>query len=167
MPTSSFRLSSVDKKILKFLLVPDGEKKFYIANKNIDKKIADRLRISQSLVTERRIQLEKDFLKIIYIINLIKLGHRRVDFFISTKKGLTLEIAKKLLKMKNSVSIGRSIGEPTIDLRAEFIVKDNGMILELLESIKGMNGVRDAVWSEIVEVVGNNGSFPVSIIDVL
>lgn len=38
------------------------------------------------------------------------------------------------------------------------------MLLDL-EEIKGMEGVRDAVWSEIVNVVGNKISIPNSIID--
>ena len=61
--------------------------------------------------------------------------------------------------------IGKSIGEHTIDLRVEAIVKDNGSILDLLEKIKAMEGVKDVVWSEIVNVVGRKISIPSSIID--
>jgi hypothetical protein len=38
-------------------------------------------------------------------------------------------------------------------------------LLDLLEEIKGMDGVKDLVWSEIVSVVGRKISIPVSIID--
>jgi len=44
-------------------------------------------------------------------------------------------------------------------------VKDNFVLLDLLEKIKGMDGVRDVVWSEIVNVVGRKISIPSSIID--
>ena len=48
----------------------------------------------------------------------------------------------------------RTIGEHTIDLRIEVFVKDNGQPLDLLEDVKGMNGVRDVVWTEVVETIG-------------
>ena len=45
-----------------------------------------------------------------------------------------------------------SIGEHTIDLRVETFIQDNSQLLNLLEDVKGMAGVKDVVWSEIVEV---------------
>jgi len=50
-------------------------------------------------------------------------------------------------------------------LRVEASVKDNGSILDLLEKIKAMEGVKDVVWSEIVNIVGRKISIPSSIID--
>jgi hypothetical protein len=50
-------------------------------------------------------------------------------------------------------------------LRVETIVKDNHELLDLLEKLKAMDGVRDAVWSEIVGTVGNKMSVPSYIID--
>jgi hypothetical protein len=47
----------------------------------------------------------------------------------------------------------------------ETIVKDNTVLLDFLEVIKGFEGVRDVVWSEIVSVVGQKISIPTSIID--
>jgi hypothetical protein len=61
--------------------------------------------------------------------------------------------------------VGKTIGEHTIDLRVETIVKDNHEILDLLETFQAMEGIRDAVWSEIVETVGNKMSVPSYIID--
>jgi hypothetical protein len=74
-------------------------------------------------------------------------------------------VAKKLLNINEVTYVGKSIGEHTIDLRIETIVKDNASILDLLEKIKAMDGVRDVVWSEIVTVVGRKVSIPSSIID--
>jgi hypothetical protein len=71
------------------------------------------------------------------------------------------------LKRDNVVSVGRSIGEHTIDLRAEVIIKDNSELLELLEAVKAMDGVRDVVWSEVVDIMGAKRSVPSSIIDQL
>lgn len=33
-------------------------------------------------------------------------------------------------------------------------MRNNGEILDMLEYIKGTNGVRDVIWSEIIDVVG-------------
>ncbi|HXV87991.1 MAG TPA: hypothetical protein VD710_02740 [Nitrososphaeraceae archaeon] len=74
-------------------------------------------------------------------------------------------VAKKLMELDDVTYIGKSIGEHTIDLRVETIVKDNSALLDLLEVIKGMEGVRDVVWSEIVSIVGRKISIPTSIID--
>ena len=61
--------------------------------------------------------------------------------------------------------MGKSIGEHTIDLRVETIVKDNASVLDILEKITAMEGVNDVVWSEIVSVVGKKISIPSSILD--
>ena len=94
-----------------------------------------------------------------------KFGWRRIDFFISIKNGKATTVANKLIELDEVTYVGKSIGEHTIDLRIEVIVKDNIILLDLLEKIKGMDGVNDVVWSEIVSVVGRKISIPSSIID--
>lgn len=160
-------LSLNDKKILKILLQPNSKICFHVASDGSDKMIAKKLAIPIADVKICRKKLEANFLKILYVMHLVGLGRRRIDFFIATNKGLTVPISKSLMKIKNVVTVGRSIGEPTIDLRAELIVKDNGQLLELLEQVKGMKGIEEVVWSEIVQVMGDKGSVPSSIIDVL
>ena len=46
----------------------------------------------------------------------------------------------------------------------ETIVKDNVILLDLLEKIKGMDGVNDVVWSEIVKLVGRKNLFPLQLL---
>ena len=94
-----------------------------------------------------------------------KFGWSRIDFFISIRNGMVNAVANKLMDFDHVTYVGKSIGEHTIDLRVETIVKDNAILLDLLEEIKGMDGVKDIVWSEIVSVVGSKISIPVSIID--
>jgi hypothetical protein len=65
------------------------------------------------------------------------------------------------------VYVGKSIGEHTIDLRVEIIVRDNSELLNILEKVKAMDGVNDGIWSEIVQVVGRKRSIPSRIIDML
>ena len=109
--------------------------------------------------------MEKEFLEEDYTLLLDKFGWRRVDFFISTSGGKTDALANDLLSLNQVTAVGKSIGEHTIDLRVETIVKDNHEILDLLETLQAMDGIRDAVWSEIVETVGNKMSVPSYIID--
>ena len=100
-----------------------------------------------------------------YVLDIEKFGWRRIDFFISIRNGLVNNVAEKLMGLNDVTYVGKSIGEHTIDLRVETIVKDNVVLLDLLEQIKAMEGVRDVVWSEIVNVVGSKISIPNSIID--
>jgi len=86
---------------------------------------------------------------------------------IYTGGGATTAIANELLKRDEVVYVGRSIGEHTIDLRAEVIIKDNTELLGLLEMVKAMESVRDAIWSEVVDVIGRKRSIPSSVIDKL
>lgn len=94
-----------------------------------------------------------------------KFGWRRVDFFISIRNGKINTVANNLLDSDEVTYVGKSIGEHTIDLRVETIVKDNSTVLDILGKIKAMDGVNDVVWSEIVSVVGRKISIPGSIID--
>jgi hypothetical protein len=93
------------------------------------------------------------------------LGYRRVDLLVYTGGGNTPAIAKSLLDRDEVVYVGRSIGEHTIDLRAEVIIGDNSDLLDLLEEVKAMPSVKDVIWSEIVQIVGRKRSIPNSIID--
>ena len=111
------KLSSVDKQILKILLEPNSTVSSHM--------LEERLGLPRSTVQRRRKHLEKEYLEHTYSLNLGNLGFRRVDLLIYTGGGATQAIAKELLKLDEVVYVGRSIGEHTIDLRAEVIVKDN------------------------------------------
>jgi DNA-binding Lrp family transcriptional regulator len=153
-------LSDIDKKLLHILLSPNGSQKSTIS-------ISKELGIPITTIRRRRRRLEKEFLKLHYVLDIEKFGWRRVDLLISVKNGKINSIANKLLDIDEVTYVGKSIGEHTIDLRVESIVKDNIILLDLLEKIKGMDGVNDVVWSEIVSVVGRKKSIPSSIIDKL
>jgi len=151
-------LSDVDRSILKVLLdTNDGKRSSILLSK--------RLGIPPTTILRRRKRMEKDFLDISYSLNLEKFGWRRVDLLISTRNGKTASIAKQLLSKDEVVYVGKSIGEHTIDLRAEIIIRDNAELLDVLEKVKAMDGVNDTIWSEIVEVVGRKRSIPSRIID--
>jgi DNA-binding Lrp family transcriptional regulator len=159
MSAKATYLSDVDRKLLKALLVPDG--------KLSSKSLARRLGLPATTIQRRRKRLEKEFLKLSYTLDLTKFGWHKVDFLIATESGKTSLVGKTLLKREEVIFVGKSIGQHTIDLRVETILKDNGEILRMMELLKAMEGVREVVWTEIVEVVGTKTSIPVQIIDQL
>jgi DNA-binding Lrp family transcriptional regulator len=154
------KLSDIDKKILKILLNPPNGRPSSHA-------MAAKLGLPRTTVQRRRNYLEKNFLEFAYALKLKDLGFRRVDLLIYTGGGSTNAIAQKLLDRDEVVYVGKSIGEHTIDLRAEVIIKDNSQLLDLMEEVKAMISVKDVIWSEIVEIVGRKRSIPTSIIDIL
>ena len=158
MDKSDVGISQIDRKILKILLTPNGRDKS-------TKSISTKLGIPVTTIRRRRKRLEDKFLKMHYVLDIEKFGWRRVDFFVSIRNGMVNAVAKKLMEFDDVTYVGKSIGEHTIDLRVETIVKDNSVLLDVLEQIKGMEGVKDVVWSEIVSVVGRKISIPLSIID--
>jgi len=152
-------LSEVDRELLKVLLNPNGRSSSVLLSK--------KLGIPKTTIQRRRKRLEKEFLQFSYSLNLEKFGWRRVDLLIATRYGKTSCVAKQLLSNEEVTYVGKSIGEHTIDLRAEIIIKDNAQLLDVLEKVKAMDGVNDTIWSEIVEVVGRKRSIPSKIIDQL
>jgi Lrp/AsnC family transcriptional regulator for asnA, asnC and gidA len=129
--------------------------------------LAKKLGIPHTTIQRRRKRLERQFLQLSYSLNLEQFGWHCVDLLIATKYGKTSSVAKQLLSYDEVTYVGKSIGEHTIDLRAEIIIKDNSQLLDVLEKVKGLEGVEDTIWSEIVEVVGKKRSIPSSIIDQL
>jgi DNA-binding Lrp family transcriptional regulator len=155
------KLSVSDKEILKVLLSPDN---------GINRSsllLASKLGIPQTTIQRRKKRLEKEFLTSSYTLNLEKFGWRRVDLLIYTRNGKTDSVANRLLENEEVVYVGKSIGEHTIDLRVEIIIRDNSELLNILEKVKAMDGVNDVIWSEIVKVVGRKRSIPSRIIDML
>ena len=152
------QLSTLDKEILKILLNPNN-------GKRSSEILSERTGSPISTIQRRRRQLEKEYLELSYTLIIEKFGWRRVDLLISTTSGKTDAIANQLLTRGEVVYVGKSIGEHTIDLRTEIIVKDNAELLDVLEEVKAMDGVRDTIWSEIVHVVGKKRSIPSYVID--
>ena len=90
-----------------------------------------------------------------------------MDFLIATDSGKTDLIGKTLLKREEITYVGKSIGQHTIDLKVETILENNAEILRMMELLKATDGIKEVVWTEIVEVVGRKTSIPNQIIDKL
>jgi len=140
------QLSDVDRKMLKLLLDSEG----HIHSLDLSRETG----IPLSTVQRRRKRLESEYLLRHYSLDPMKFGYRKIDLLIYTEGGGTMDIGKELLKREEVTYAARTIGEHTIDLRVEVFVKDNGVWLNLLEDVKAMKGVRDVVWTEVVETIG-------------
>ncbi len=71
-----------------------------------------------------------------------------------------MTIGKELLKRDQVAYVARTIGQFTIDLRVEVFVRSNDDLLNLIEEVKAMEGVKELIWSEIIEVVGRKNHIP-------
>ncbi|MCI0560998.1 MAG: Lrp/AsnC family transcriptional regulator [Nitrososphaera sp.] len=149
--------TEVDKKVLKSLLDSSGR----VSSLALSRK----LEIPLTTVQRRRKRLESEFLEVSYSLRLDKLGWRKADLLISTHKGRTSALGKELLTHNTITSVSKAIGEHTIDLHAESMFKNNKELLNVIEWIKSLDGVKDVVWTEPVEVVGKNSSMQYEIID--
>ena len=69
-------------------------------------------------------------------------------------------IGKELLKHDQVAYVARTIGQFNIDLRVEVFVRGNDDLINMLEKVKAMDGVKELIWSEIVEVVGRKDHIP-------
>jgi DNA-binding Lrp family transcriptional regulator len=150
-------LSTLDRLILKEILSSNDNRTSTFLSK--------KLKVSTATIQRRRKRLEKEFMEKEYTFSHEKFGWRRVEFFISTISGKTDNIAREILGLREVIFVGKSIGERTIDLRVEAMVKDNSQILDLMDRMKAIDGVSQVVWSEIVMGLGNRMSVPSFIID--
>ncbi len=150
-------LSQLDKDILQILLAPNG-------GKETSRAIAKLLNVPATTVQRHRRRLENEMLAMNYDLDLQRFGLHKVHFFVSVGNGRTMAVAKEVAKLKQVVSVGKSIGQQTIDLHAVGIVEDNGDILEVMEMVKGMEGVKDVIWSEVIQVVSKKPSVPPEVI---
>jgi len=145
-----YALTAVDKKMLQTLLASSGR----VSSLALSRK----LEIPLTTIQRRRKRLESEFLEVAYSLKLEKLGWRTADLLISTSKGVASSIGKELLTHNSITRVCRSIGEHTIDLHAEIVFKSNTELLNVIERIKALDGVKDVVWTEPVEVVGKKDS---------
>ncbi|HKZ61477.1 MAG TPA: Lrp/AsnC family transcriptional regulator [Nitrososphaera sp.] len=154
--SGSFPLTVLDKKILQSLLASGGR----VSSLAISRK----LEIPLTAVLRRRKRLESEFLDLAYSLKISNLGWRKADLLISTSKRDAYSIGKELLTHNSITLVSRSIGVHTIHLHANIIFRNNIELLNLIEWIKSVDGVKDVVWTEPLELVGTNIARPLQII---
>ena len=122
------QLSDTDRKMLRLLLDSQGSIATHEVSQQLDMPL--------STVQRRRKRLEEEYLIKHYSLNPMKFGWRKINLLIYTEGGETMIVGKELLKREEVTYAARTIGEHTIDLRVEVFVKDNGVLLNLLEDVK-------------------------------
>ena len=140
------KLSEADKRLMKLLIDSGG--------KIPSHELSLQLGIPLSNVHKKRKTLEDRYFLKTFTLDPLKLGFRRVDLLIATGGGASISVGKELLKSDKVLSVERTIGEHTIDLRVETVVKGNGELLDLLEEVEAMNGVREVIWTEVIATIG-------------
>lgn len=141
-------LSELDKKILKDLILSKGRISSLTMSKNLD--------IPLTTLQRKRKKLESEFLEARYTLKYEKFGLRRAVLFISTLRGHNKDVGTKLLGFKEVLAVHKSIGAHNIDLHAEVIIRDNHELLNLIEGVKAIDGAREVMWSETLEIIGSN-----------
>ena len=153
--------SKLDKQILKILLSPDGGKMI------TSKEIARRLGIPATTAQRRRKRLEREVLTMSYNLDVKRFGWRKIQFLVATTGGRTTSIAKEIAKMNQIVQVSKSIGDRTIDLHVIAVVHDNTELLDVMEQIRSVDGVKDATWTESMQPMSSKMSVPPDVIDSL
>jgi DNA-binding Lrp family transcriptional regulator len=139
-------LSEQDANILAHLLGSNGE----ISSERLSKETGISLRATKL----RRKALTKEYVTVTLALNLQRYGWRQLQLLITTTGGRSVAIGKELLKLKQVVFVGGTIGEVKIDLRAEVFVRNSAELLTLIEEVKSLHGVKEVIWSEVAEVIG-------------
>jgi uncharacterized protein DUF4331 len=139
-----------DAAILKNLLASRAELAAHVLSE----------KIGLSPIDTRRKELAEEYLRIRYSSMLESYGLRQIELLIATRGGKTLSIGQELLKRQEVAYVARTIGEFTIDMKAEVFVKSGAELVNLIEEVKAMDGVKDLIWSEVIEIVGRKNQIP-------
>lgn len=150
-------LSELDKKVLKSILYSSGK----LSCLGLSRK----LEIPYTTIQRRQKRLESELLVKSCTLRIDRLGWRTADILVSTHKGMGSHVGKELLELSSITRVHRTIGEHTIDIHAETLFRNNKELLSIIEWVKSIDGVREVVWTESVEMVGENNSMQFEIID--
>jgi len=141
-----------DLEIIRDLLATRAE----IASRMLSEKLG----FAPKAIPPRSKEWGKGYLSISYSSTLQKYGWRQIEFLISTTGGRTMAIGKELLKREDVAYVARTIGQFNIDLKVEVFVRSNDDLINLIEEVKAIRGVKELIWSEIIEVVGRTNHIP-------
>lgn len=153
-------LSLLDKKILLALLSSDGK----VSSLSLSRDTGAPL----STVQRRRKRLEASFLEVSYLPRIQSLGWHIAMIFISTQGGNAVRVGKELLSWKECViRVSRAAGTETTDIVAEMVFSENNDLLDKIERVRSIAGVRNLFWVEAVVALGKNDRFFQSVIEKL
>lgn len=156
MRQQSAVLSDNDRKILRALLESEG--------RNVSSlSLSRQLQIPLTTVQRKRKRLE-EFLHNSYSLKLEKFDQRLITLFISVESGRSIEIGRSILALSGITLVVRTLSG-NMDIKAEAIAKTNDDIVNLLERVKAVKGVRNVLWTESIQKIGENKDTYISIIN--
>jgi DNA-binding Lrp family transcriptional regulator len=122
--------------------------------------LARKYRSPLSTVQRRRTRLERTLLKKKYHMDIARLGWRQADLLISVAKGNCEGLARKLLDTyeNNIIATSLRIGDPDINVMAEAYYQSTEELHNLVEGIKGLDGIKSVEWSEVVKIVASDNA---------
>ena len=157
-PNSIGILSELDKKIICQMLESGG----HVSSLSISRE----LDIPLSTIQRRRSRLDETLVERSYSLKVEKLGWKRGILLISVSSGNAVGLGKEILESNDRVeSVHRMNGDSIMDLRAEVIFKSNSELVTLMDQIKSMQGVRNVIWGECVQLIGRNENTAKRVID--
>jgi DNA-binding Lrp family transcriptional regulator len=140
-------ISEQDEKMLSLLLSSNGR----VSSEALSRRFG----ISVSEGKARRKKLTEEYMRVSYKLNLERYGWRKIEILISTRGGRTLAIGEEIMKHRQIVHAARTIGQFNVDLKAEAFVRTSEELLDVIEKVKAVNGVKDAIWIQVVDVIGD------------
>jgi DNA-binding Lrp family transcriptional regulator len=115
-------------------------------------QISSELQIPLSTVQRRtRIILQSGLLQQNYKPDYRRLGLKKGMIHVYLRDGDMKSTAEKISNMEGVTSVSIHIGNS--DIVADFVYRDSEQIIEIVSSIKRLDGVDKAVWSEEVYVL--------------
>ena len=148
-------LSSIDKKLLKELIVSKGSVSMVALSRT--------LQVPLTTLQRRRKRIE-DLLVRTFSLKYQEFAMRQITFLLTTEGHSSASISKQVLTL---VGITRAVQtlSNAVDLQIDAVVKTNKEIADLAEQIKAIKGVRTVTWFESIAVLGEKKDTDLSIID--
>jgi DNA-binding Lrp family transcriptional regulator len=117
-----------------------------------NQQVSSELQIPLSTVQRRtRIILQSGLLQHNFTPDYRRLGLKKGMIHIYLKDGDMKSTAEKVSNMEGITSVSIHIGNS--DIVADFVYRDSEQIIEIVSSIKRLDGVDKAVWSEEVYIL--------------
>ena len=114
-----------------------------------NKRISSELQIPLSTIQRRTRQiLEKGLVQHFFKPNIKQLGLKKGMIHVYLEDGNMKATAEKVAKMDGITSVAIHIGNS--DIVADFVYKDSEQLVDILSSVKKLEGVDRTVWSEEV-----------------
>lgn len=140
-------LSAVDKKILEMMLASEGDVSSVMLSRELN--------IPLTTLQRRRKRLA-GLVHISYSLDWKKFGMRSMMFFIATENVAPSKIGSEIISWPEVSSVAKMFSSNGFDLMVQVVLKTNKEVVDFSEKVRGLTGVKEIFWNELIEVVGKN-----------